>query len=240
MKKTLLLILLWSVTYTQAQFWKKKLSGNGQVATETRKVSSYDKITVTGAFKVKIVPGEPGILKVTADENLMEYIETFTKSGKLIIRVNPEFTIRHYSKLAVEVPADYLSRITLTGSGSVFNPDPFDWNNLKLVLTGSGNMEILSDVKHLEATLTGSGNIDLTGKADTAEYVLTGSGDIDAKKLDAQKVKATLTGSGDIYLHAIERLNARIMGSGDIIYYGEPENLKSKTFGSGDIIFRRL
>ncbi len=240
MKKTLLLILLWSVTYTQAQFWKKKISGNGQVTTETRKVSSYDKITVTGAFKVKIVPGEPGIIKVTADENLLEYIETYTKGSKLVIRVNPEFTIRHYSKLAVEVPADYLSRITLTGSGKVFNQSAFDWNNLKLVMTGSGKMEIDSEVKHLEATLTGSGNIDLSGKTDTAEYVLTGSGDINAKNLAAQEVKATLTGSGNIYLQAIKRLNARIMGSGDVIYYGEPENLKSKTFGSGDIIFKRL
>ena len=236
----MLIIFVWSITNIQAQFWTKKLSGNGQISTEIRKVDSYDKITVTGAFKVKIVKGEPGKLKVTADENLLPYIETYTKGSKLIIRVHPEFSIRRYSKLFVEVPADYLSRITLTGSGKVFNEQAFDWNNLKLVLTGSGTMDITSQVKHLEATLTGSGNMDLSGKADSAEYLLTGSGNINAKNLDAQKVKATLTGSGDIYLRAIERLNARIMGSGDIFYYGEPQNLKSKTFGSGDIIFKRL
>lgn len=232
--------LLTGILNNQAQFWTEKVSGNRQITTETRHIGEYDKISVTGPFKVEIVPGTPGDLQVKADENLLEYIETYTKGSKLIIRVNPDFTIVHYAKLDIKVPADYLSKISLTGSGEIYNKQAFDWKNLKLNLTGTGKMDILTRVKHITATLVGSGDIILTGKAETAKYVLTGSGLISAKELKAQEVKATLTGSGEIRLQAIHKLDANVMGNGNIFYYGEPDILKTKTLGSGDIIMKQL
>jgi len=240
MKKIFLLLLLGSFTITNAQFWTEKISGNGHVVTEEREVGAFDKLTVTGAFNVKVVRGNSGIIKVTADENLLNIIETYTKSGGLTIRINRDFNLRRYTKLYVEVPAEYLSKIILTGSGKVYNDFPFDWNNIKLTLTGSGEMQFDLNIKHIKATLTGSGDIILSGKSETAKFTLTGSGEIDARHLVAGEAEAVLTGSGDIHLQAIEFLEAKIFGSGDIYYYGEPERLKSKSFGSGNINLRRL
>lgn len=237
---TLFFFLLTGMVNLHAQFWTEKVSGNRQITTETRHIGGYDKVSITGAFKVKIVPGTPGKIQVTADENLLEYIETYTKGSRLVIRVNPDFSISHYTKLDVVVPADYLSQISLTGSGEVFNTKVFDWKNIKLYLTGSGKIDVKTGIDHVYASLVGSGDILLSGEAETAEYSLTGSGLISAKELKAQEVKATLTGSGDIRLRAVEKLNARVMGSGDIYYYGEPDILKTNNLGSGDIIFKRL
>lgn len=241
MKQTAIFFLLFiSITNVKAQFWTKKLSGNREVATETRTVGNYDKLSITGAFKVKIVPGSAGSLQVTADENLLGYIETYIKGGKLVIRVNPEYSISHYTKLYVEVPANYLSQINLTGSGEVFNTENFDWKNIKLNLTGSGNFDIKTNVTHLKANLVGSGEIFLTGQAETANYLLTGSGVLSAKELKAQNVKASLTGSGEMRLRAVQNLDARVMGSGNILYYGEPDVLKTNNIGGGDIILKRM
>lgn len=240
MKQIALFILLFAgISSVQAQFWTKKVSGNREITTETRNVGDYDKISITGSFKVKIVPGNPGSIKITADENLLEYIETYTKGSKLVIRVNSKFSITHYAKLDVEVPVDYLSQIWLTGSGEVYNLQTFDWKNLVLSLTGSGKLDIKTGVNHLTAKLIGSGDIILTGEAETAKYSLTGSGLISAKDLEVQQVEANLTGSGEIRLRAIQKLNARVMGNGDIYYYGEPDILKTKTLGSGDITLKR-
>ena len=239
MKKILMLLFIWASFYTQAQFWGKKISGNGEVTTVSRQIGNFDKITVTGAFKVKIVAGKTGRLVLTADQNLLEIIETYTKGSKLIIRINPDFNLQHYTKLQVEVPTDYLSQITLTGSGSVYNEKAFSWHNLKLTLTGSGTMDFKTSVAHIKVSLTGSGDIYLSGKADDADYVLTGSGDLKAQDLTVQDVTATVIGSGDLDLKAVHRLNAKILGSGDIYYFGEPQYLKTKTLGSGDVNYKR-
>ncbi len=238
-KVLFIILLLAGITNIQAQFWTKKISGNRQITTETRHIDNYDKISVTGPFKVKIVPGKPGILQIKADENLLQYIETFTNGSKLVIRINPQFSVTDYAKLSVEVPADYLSQINLSGSGEIYNTKIFNWKNLKLTLTGSGRLDIKTGINHLTATLVGSGDILLTGKAETAKYVLTGSGLISANKLEAQEVKATLTGSGEIRLRVVKRLNAKVMGTGDIFYYGEPDILKTNVIGAGDIIFKK-
>jgi len=239
--KTKILIAFLSVTQLViGQFWhsKEKLYGNGQITTQERKMATYDKITVTGPFEVQIMDGNATTIQLTADENLLQAIDTYVKSGKLVIRTHPDFDIKEYTKLLVKVPASYLSRISLTGSGKIYNQNPFDWNNIKLVLTGSGNMDFQVDNHHTEVSLTGSGNITMSGKTDELEISVTGSGNIDAKRLLALYGKVSITGSGDAFVQVSERLNIKIFGSGDVYYYGEPQNLKTKSFGTGESIFK--
>ena len=235
----LAILLMISGNFVNAQFWKTKISGNGNVISEQRQVGNFDKLSVTGPFEVKIVPGNDK-LQIKADENLMNIIETYVKSGKLVIRINPDFTIRKFTELFVEVPTDYLSKIVLTGSGKIYNTSDFTWKNLKLTLTGSGEMDFLTNVPHLDVLLTGSGDIKLQGQADLLEATLTGSGELLAKNLDVTDANITLTGSGEAYIRCRDRLKIKIFGSGDVYYFGEPKYLKTKTFGSGDVIYKAL
>jgi len=236
MKKQIILSILifLSINYASAQFWKTKISGNGDVVTEQRQVSNFDKLSVTGAFQVKIVKGS-GKLTLKADSNLMNIIETYVKSGKLVIRINPDFSLRKYTRLLVEVPSDYLSKIVLTGSGHIYNEEVFSWKNIKLVLTGSGEMDFITNILHLDVVITGSGDIKLQGQADLLEATLTGSGELLAKSIEVADAKITVTGSGEAYIKCRNHLSVKLFGSGDVYYFGEPQFLKSKIFGSGAV-----
>ena len=48
-------------------------------------------------------------------------------------------------------------------------------------------------------------------------------------------MEAVVSGSGDIQVTASQSLKARVSGSGDISYRGNPEKQDFKTSGSGDI-----
>jgi len=230
-------LLMISFNFVNAQFWKTKISGNRNPITEQRQVNNFDKLSVTGPFEVKIVSGK-GKLLIKADENLMNIIETYVKSGKLVIRINPDFTIRKFTELFVEVPADYLSKIVLTGSGKIYNTSAFSWKNLKLTLTGSGEMDFLTEVPHLDVILTGSGIFKLQGQADLLEASLTGSGELLAKAIEVADADITVTGSGETYIKCKNHLNIKLFGSGDVYYFGEPQFLKTKIFGSGGVHLR--
>ena len=239
MKKQIILSILvfLSINYASAQFWKTKISGNGQVISEQRQVNNFDKLSVTGPFNVKISPGKDQLL-IKADENLMNIIETYVKSGKLVIRINPDFSLKKYTQLSVEVSVDYLSKIVLTGSGKIYNTSAFSWKNLKLTLTGSGEMDFLTEVPHLDVILTGSGIIKLQGQADLLEATLTGSGELLAKAIEVADADITVTGSGETYIKCKNHLNIKLFGSGDVYYFGEPQFLKTKIFGSGGVHLR--
>ena len=71
-----ILTLLIISSNLNAQVFTKNIKGNGKLITENRSLSDYDKIGVAGSFDVILVKGKEGAISITADENLMEYIET--------------------------------------------------------------------------------------------------------------------------------------------------------------------
>jgi len=83
--------------------------------------------------------------------------------------------------------------------------------------------------------MSGSGDITLNGTAKNFEATISGSGDIKAYGLEADNVEATVSGSADIKVTANKMLKARVSGSGDISYRGNPTKVDTKASGSGDI-----
>ena len=83
--------------------------------------------------------------------------------------------------------------------------------------------------------MSGSGDMDLSGKTNDLDVQVSGSGDIKAYDLDAEFVTAQVSGSADIKVTANQMLKARVSGSGDISYKGNPKKIETKTSGSGDI-----
>ncbi len=100
-------------------------------------------------------------------------------------------------------------------------------------LNGSGDMDagnIYAEV--VKGTLNGSGDMELQGKCNSAVLRLTRSGEISAKRLEAEEVDAEVVGSGDLECYPVYKLKARVKGSGEIRYRGNPELVVDAKRGS--------
>lgn len=241
MKKSILaaVILCISITSANAQWWSsdKSIKGNGDVVTENRKTSDYDAVSLVGFMDVALVKGSEGNLTIEAESNLQEYITTEVKNGTLKISVEKGVNISpsRNKTIKVTVPFEDLEGAYLTGSGDIWTEDKITARDFSLSVTGSGDMNIEIEADEIDGKVTGSGDIQLIGTASELECNVTGSGDFDAYKLKANIVSAQVSGSGDIMVYAEKELNARIAGSGDISYKGNPSKENFKTSGSGDI-----
>jgi len=219
-----------------AQFFTKKVKGNGDIITKTRTVSNYDKIGVAGAFDVKLFKGNEAEITIKADENLMEYIITEVKNGNLKIKTKKGYNIRASKTIVITIPFDDISAVSLAGSGDIYSDDVLDTSNLKLSLAGSGDINLGVSTKNLETSIAGSGNMNLKG--DSKEYTcsIAGSGNINAYKLKASKVTVKIAGSGNVKVHATNEIHAKSAGSGNIYYTGNPSVEKTSSAGSGSIV----
>ena len=241
MKKSILaaVILCISITSANAQWWSsdKSIKGNGNVVTENRKTSDYDAVSLVGFMDVALVKGSEGNLTIEAESNLQEYITTEVKNGTLRISVEKGVNISpsRNKTIKVTVPFEDLEGAYLTGSGDIWTEDKITARDFSLSVTGSGDMNIEIEADEIDGKVTGSGDIQLIGTASELDCNVTGSGDFDAYKLRAAVVSAQVSGSGDIMVYAEKELNARIAGSGDISYKGNPSKENFKTSGSGDI-----
>jgi hypothetical protein len=239
MKKLVLLGASLLIAFSASAQWGKRIKGNGNMVTEERNLESYDAVSVAGWFDVELVSGKEGSLTLSGEENLLEHIETKVKNGRLTVKTESGYNLQPSSwkgkGILITIPVEDINSLVLSGSGDVEGKTKLASDNLEVVMSGSGDMDLEIESNQAEVTLSGSGDIVLKGSSDKLTITVSGSGDVKAYELSAREVDARVSGSADIRVTATEYIKARVSGSGDIHYRGNPEKIDSKTSGSGDI-----
>ena len=226
-------------TNVSAQWWgSKKVRGNGKIVTKTRSVGDYDKIGVGGSFDVKLVAGTEGTLTISMDENLFEYLVTEVEGDNLKIKWKKGTNVYSKSKLLITVPFKDISGVSLAGSGDVYSEDVIKADDFKSSLAGSGDLKLKLDTNHVKSSIAGSGDIYLQGSTNSVKTNIAGSGDIHAYELSAKEAEVSIAGSGGVKISVSDMLKARISGSGNVYYKGNPAKQDVKVSGSGNVSSR--
>jgi hypothetical protein len=236
MKKIItFMLLIFLVGTLNAQWYGKKIKGNGKVVTENRNVSDYDEISVAGSFDVKLVSGQEGKLMIKAEENLLEYLITEVKDGDLKIKWKKGVSIRSNKEVLVTVPFKSIEGVSLAGSGDVFTEDVIEADKFKVALSGSGDIKLRLKAIDVSSAVSGSGDIQLRGTTNSFKCSIAGSGDFHGYELTTKEADISIAGSGGVKVYVTEKLKGRIAGSGDIYYKGEPKIQDVKVSGSGSV-----
>ncbi len=194
-------------------FDNNKIKGSGDRISENREVKSFNKIRSSGSADIYITVGEKQSIKVTIDDNIIEYIQTEVKGKTLRVYCEESYRSRKGCRIDITLPE--IKGITLKGSGDIYI-DNLEGEFFEYVLKGSGDMYAKGEIEELELSLYGSG-------------------DIDTRELIAQNAEVVIKGSGNIDVYADRIMDCSIYGSGDIKYYGNPKDITKHVAGSGSI-----
>jgi hypothetical protein len=238
MKKSIQLFVLSALFFTtiaNAQWSNTKIKGNGKVITEKRTTAGYDEINVAGFFDVVLVSGKEGAISVQGEENLLPYVKVEVEGNVLKIYTEKNVNISTNKEIVLTVPFEQISFVSLSGSGDLKSKNTIVGSKFTAKLSGSGDLTLDVKTTDFEANLSGSGDVVLTGNSDSFTSKISGSGDVDAVNLATKKANLTISGSGDMKVNCSESLYARVSGSGDISYKGNPEIKDTKVSGSGEI-----
>jgi hypothetical protein len=203
---------------------------------QTRSVSGFNAIASAGPFNVYVKLDGNESVKVEADADVINDIETVVEGNTLKIRFKDrEYRHHNIHKAEVYVEAKSLNSLINSGSGGIKVDGMINAENFKAVLSGSGNISASVKSGSLRAVISGSGNIKLSGNTGDADFVITGSGEISGKDLKTNSVTASIAGSGNVYVQAEKSVTGRITGSGSVIYSGNASDINSRTVGSGRV-----
>ncbi|MFM2265748.1 MAG: hypothetical protein RLZ77_1168 [Bacteroidota bacterium] len=236
MKKYFLLLISLSIGVAYSQK-NKTITENEKITTITRTTSAYEDIEISGSFDVKLISGQEGNLTIKGDENVLEYIITEVKNGRLAVYFDKNKSIRYNynSSIEITIPVEEIKQLDISGSGNFKNNDLIKTENLFLKINGSGNVTFNAETKNLKIAKSGSGNLDGKGTSNNIEINSAGSGNVNLSDLKSENAVVSLSGSGNIKVNCSINLNAQTIGSGNIRYSGNPTNTKLKTEGSGRI-----
>jgi hypothetical protein len=196
--------------------FKERIVGSGSIVTENRTINgSFNEIRVEGSMNVLVKQGDS--IKVVAKDyaNILPYLDIRVVGNALVISYENNAWISN-SAGEVTVTLPKLTGVELTGSGDIGTIGNFNFTDLTLNISGSGDFSFAGTCKTLNTRISGSG-------------------DIRAYDLPTEVITAKISGSCSMQLNTSRTLDATISGSGDIIYKGNPATVTKSISGSGSV-----
>jgi len=227
------------------------VKGNGDVTTELRSVSEFDKVSNEGEFDVYIIQDEVYSVTIEAESNLIGRIRTENHGSTLEISTRDNLKPSQPMKLIIRTP--HLNSIHLSGSGLIdlgsivttaldvklsgsgMISGEIEAEEVILDISGSGTSQITLHSEYLESHISGSGSLFFAGVVNTARLQISGSGTVKAFDLPMNTCQAGISGSGDMYVNVAEQLDVAISGSGSVYYIGYPD-INTDISGSGRLV----
>ncbi len=231
--KFITVALLVPVIFSSCQ----KIKGKGDVVTETRSTGSFSKVSLAMDATVYLTNGPELSVEVSAQENLLPYIQTKLENDRLVIKVKNNTVLGHHEPINVRITAPYVTALDVSGSGLIDVQNEWLGTTLETNISGSGKISLAQvQCGTLKANISGSGDIEAHGgQAASEDLTISGSGSIEFRYVIASDVSANISGSGDIYTQAGDLLDATISGSGNVYYLGNPQ-INVHISGSGNVM----
>lgn len=204
--------------------------------TEDRSVGSFNSVKISGGFNVTIQQGSSENVKISASGIDLQDIITEIEGGSLRIRTrNDNWSWKKDYDVDIVLTYKTLEGVTSSGSSRITTKNTIKSDNFDLTLSGSGKFKGSVETQKLEMSISGSGDIELSGSAKEQDVSISGSGDLEAMELKSSFAKIKISGSGNASVAVSEELDAKVSGSGDIRFAGNPQKQIFKSTGSGSI-----
>lgn len=198
---------------------KSSISGIGNTLTETRPVAPFTGVQADGSSGVEIVKGTQQKVEVIGYANLLPVYETYVSNGNLVVKFRSDYSNISHNNIKVRIEVPQLDFIAVNGSGNVYIQN-FVGTDLTTFVNGSGEINA-SNCKY-----------------NSIKTRVNGSGKTKAAQIAVKDADASISGSGVIEVNTSNSFKARISGSGEIKYFGNPSTTDIEVSGSGKV--RRL
>jgi len=187
--------------------------GSGNVTSETRDVSGFHGIDVSGVFDVEIVAQKDFGVQIEADDNLLEYIKTEVDDG--ILEISTTRKIKSSEMLKIRISAPDVDNLSTSGVAKIS----------------------LVDLKNegLKVDSSGASKMTLAGETDKLVIDVSGAAKIDAEGLKSRAVTVDSSGASKIGVFATQSVRVKASGASKITYTGGATDVVSKTSGAGSV-----
>ena len=189
-----------------------KVSGSGNVVTQTRDVRDFSSIDVSGVFKVEATAQKDFSVEVQADDNLMQFITTEVRDG--VLHIEAEKRLKSNGPIIVRVSAPEFERVEASGVSNV------SFKNLKS--------------ERFEMNTSGKSRVTADGVAESLDIDVSGASEIDSAELTSETAKIDASGASKVTVNASRQLDVDASGASRI-YYSGTANVNKNTSGASSV-----
>ena len=201
---------------------RESVRGSGRISDESHGFTGLTGVELATRGELEIRLGDDEGLRVSADDNLHEYLALTTDGGALRIDTRPGFNLRPSQPIRYTLTAREIEFIGLTSSGDASAP-ALRADRLEIRLDSSGDLSVDGiQAESVDVSLDSSGDLSVDGiQAESVDVRMRSSGDMEVDDLRAESLTVDIRSSGDVEIGEgeVDDLDLTIASSGD--YSGE-------------------
>jgi len=239
MKKAIIIIAVVvavAVTFTVLilRGWPGGLVGSGNLETEEYAFTDFTEVEIGSAFEFEIEQSSSYSINVTADDNVIDYVQVSQVGQTLKIRLRRVAFLGPVT-LRASVTMPQLRGLTASGAshGTVSNFSSTE----DLDITVSGASMVTGDITagNVDFGISGASTIQLEGSANDIDANVSGASrfNLDAFTVNNADVNFSGASSGTVNLNG--RLDANLSGASTLWYIGEPTSTDINTSGGSTV-----
>jgi hypothetical protein len=230
------------------------IEGSGNLATEKRDLTAFNKLAAHHGIQVQIEEGVGDSLRVETDDNLLPLVETKIDNETLHVQVKGSLKTR--KPIRVTVSAKQLSDISASSSARITGAQANDRNvyfradssgevvideargdRVDLAASSSGGVTAKSVAcKKLSVMANSSGRVAASGNADEQQVDVSSSGMYNGGDLTTRQTNINCNSAGSATVQVTHELSGSASSAGSVLYSGNPAKMSVRTDSAGSVV----
>lgn len=207
--------------------------GNGKLQTRTVELPAYSTLEVESAIEVDATIGPPSF-SISADQNVMPFVETFVRDGVLVLRVQDGVMLDRATIRAV-VSNDRFEGVSASGASRVTAPMT-PTATIRLAASGASTLRLSgleSAVVQLEAA--GASTITLSGQATSASLRASGASNVNGMGLFLESATVDVAGASTVRARVSKSISGDVSGASTLEVAGSPAQMNVIATGASTV-----
>ena len=208
-------------------------NGSGNQVTVSRNIGSFTKVETSGSVKIVLKQDSTSSLRILADDNIQDRIQTTIHGNTLSIDMDGNFC--DAGPITIYLGSRDYEKIEASGSVEVLSEGKLNLNDLELDLHGSSKVMLDLNAKTLKTSSSGASEIWLKGQAGRHDLDMTGSSSVEALDFVVGEYRINSTGSSKSRINVLNELDVNSHGASDVEYRGKPSKINKDDSGASSV-----
>lgn len=209
-------------------------SGSGRIITDQRTVSDFQKISVSAGIHVEFKSG-PTSIRVEADDNVINYVETTVDNGVLTIGYKDHHNFNNV-EVTVFVASNNLNSISSSSGSSVKVVDQLKTDKkLYFEASSSGEISGAVDAPEVEMVASSGAEIKISGRTRNVFGNSSSGASINAFNLLSENANGVASSGGSIDVYASVSVDGNASSGGSVDYRGAAPTIKKNESSGGAV-----
>ncbi len=206
------------------------INGSGNQVTKSRDIGKFTEVETSGSLKIVLSQDSISSVRILADDNIQEEIQTRLSGNTLKIDIDGNFC--DAGPVTIYLSSKDYQKIESSGSVELLSKGKLNLNELDLELNGSSKVMLDLNVKSLRTNSSGSSEIVLKGQAGNHDLDMTGSSSVEALDFIVGEYQIYSTGASKSRINVLNSLEVDSQGASEVEYKGKPSKIEKDNSGA--------